>query len=105
MIRRSAVDEIVQHIDILTHVSAGMSDESMRTIVVVIRGVWSHGNNGLQSFNTRRGGRQRNRAVVRRSRHADLASAPERFDFFVLVRRREAFCSAVQPIDDGFWSQ
>ncbi len=72
---------------------------------MVVRSVRSNRNDGLQAFDTRGCGRQRNRAVVGRSRHATLARAPERFDFFVLIRRRETFRSAIQPVDHSFRCQ
>ena len=101
----TAIDPVVQNIDVLTDVSPRMPNQTMGTVVVVIRGVGCDGNDHLEPLDT--GGRssERDGAVVGSAGHSDLAGTPGSDHLFGAVRCCVTFGTSVEPIDDRLGSQ
>ena len=101
-IRIAAVDVIVQNVNVFADVSAGMPNQTMRAIIMIIRCVGGDRDDGFQSIDTGCGRCQGDRAVVGSAGHAHLARAPECFDLVVAGWCRKARGSTVQPVNHSF---
>ncbi len=101
----AAMDEVVEGVDVLSKVPTRVTHQSMGTVVVVVRRVRSDGHDRLEALDPGGGRRHRNRAVVGRADHADLAGAPRGPDLLRAVDGRVALRAAVQPVDHSLGRQ
>ena len=98
--RVAAVDVVEQVVDVLADPAAGVPDHPVRAVVVVVGGVRRDRDDRLEALDAGRRGGDRQRAVVRRAGHADLARRPVGRDLGGAVDRRVALRPPVEPVDD-----
>ena len=101
-LRVAAVDEVVEHVHVLTQIAIGRTHESVGPVVVVVRCVRCDGDDGLEAVDSCSGGGERERAVVRRPGHPDFARRPVGVDFVTATHAGEAARATVQPVDHRF---
>ncbi len=99
------VDEVVQHVDVFAHVTARVTNQTVRAVVVVVRSVGSHRDDAFQPVYSCCRRSQWQCPLVGCSRHSDLASTPRGFHFFVAIHGLEPLGAAIQPIDHSLGCQ
>ena len=101
VLHRAAVDEVVEDVDVLAGVAARRPHQAMRPVVVVVRRVGGHRDDGLEPLHPGGGRGERKGAVVGGPDHAHAAGGPVGADLLPALDRGEAARAPVQPVDDG----
>ena len=98
-LHRAAVDEVVEDVDVLAGIAARRPHQPMRPVVVVVRRVGGHRDDGLEPLHPRGGGGERQGAVVGGSDHAHAAGGPVGAHLLPALDLGEAARAPVEPVD------
>ena len=101
----AAVNKVEQNIHIFSQVPAGRANQPVGAVIVVIRSIGRHRNNGFQTFHAGCCSSQRQRSVVRRARHSHFSGRPVGFYLFASGTAGVTFCPTTKPIDHRLWRQ
>ena len=98
-IRIATVNKIIETVDILTNVSSRVANQSVASVVMVIRSIGCNWNDGLQSLDPCGSSCQGKRAIVGGAGHAHFAIAPESLHGLCAIHGGVAFGMACEPLD------
>jgi len=79
----SAMDNIIQYINVFSQVSSGTPDQSIRTIIMIIGCIGSYWNYCFQTFHAGTGCCHRKGSIIGGPYHTYFASTPVRLHFFI----------------------